>query len=84
MKLTVPAIRVVEPVPNRDDADKETKELLDAIDALLAESMAEAPTREFERRRRRRWRYTRLRVSSRVAGARSSRRRLSAAAERPG
>ncbi len=41
MKLTVPAIRVVEPVRN-DDAD-ETKELLDAIDALLAESMAEAP-----------------------------------------
>ena len=44
MKLTVPAIRVVEPVRNSDDAD-ETKELLDAIDALLAESMAEAPTR---------------------------------------
>jgi hypothetical protein len=51
MKLTVPAIRVVEPVRNSDDAD-ETKELLDAIDALLAESMAEAPTREMERRRR--------------------------------
>jgi hypothetical protein len=51
MKLTVPAIRVVEPVRNRDDAD-ETKELLEAIDALLAESMAEAPTREMERRRR--------------------------------
>ena len=51
MKLTVPAIRVVEPVRNSDDAN-ETKELLDAIDALLAESMAEAPTREMERRRR--------------------------------
>ncbi len=51
MKLTVPAIRVVEPVRNSDDSD-ETKELLDAIDALLAESMAEAPTREMERRRR--------------------------------
>jgi hypothetical protein len=50
MKLTVPAIRVVEP-RNRDDAE-ETKELLDAIDALLAESMAEAPTREMQRRRR--------------------------------
>jgi hypothetical protein len=51
MKLTVPAIRAV-PGPNRDDADKETKELLEAIDNLLAESMAEAPTREFEPRRR--------------------------------
>jgi hypothetical protein len=51
MKLTVPAIRVVEPSPNRDDAD-DTKELLDAIDALLAESMAEAPIREMESRRR--------------------------------
>jgi hypothetical protein len=51
MKLTVPAIRAV-PGPNRDDADKETKELLEAIDALLAESMAEAPNRDFERRRR--------------------------------
>jgi hypothetical protein len=51
MKLTVPAIRVVEPARNNDEAD-ETKELLEAIDALLAESMAEAPTRELERRRR--------------------------------
>jgi hypothetical protein len=52
MKLTVPAIRAVRPGPERDDAAEETKELLDAIDALLAESMAEAPTREMERRRR--------------------------------
>ena len=52
MKLTVPAIRAVEPGPNRDDAADETRELLDAIDALLAESMAEAPVREMERRRR--------------------------------
>jgi hypothetical protein len=52
MKLTVPAIRAVEPGPSRDDAADETRELLDAIDALLAESMAEAPIREIERRRR--------------------------------
>ena len=51
MKLTVPAIRVVEPARNNEEAD-ETRELLEAIDALLAESMAEAPTRELERRRR--------------------------------
>jgi len=52
MKLTVPAIRAVTPSPERDDAAEETTELLEAIDALLAESMAEAPTREMERRRR--------------------------------
>jgi hypothetical protein len=52
MKLTVPAIRAIKPGPNRDDAADETQELLEAIDALLAESMAEAPTREMERRRR--------------------------------
>jgi hypothetical protein len=51
MKLTVPAIRAAKPGPNREGADG-TKELLDAIDALLAESMAEAPNRELERRRR--------------------------------
>jgi hypothetical protein len=52
MKLTVPAIRAAEPDPDREGAAEETKELLDAIDALLAESIAEAPIRELERRRR--------------------------------
>jgi hypothetical protein len=52
MKLTVPAIRAAGPDPDREDAAEETRELLDAIDALLAESMAEAPIRELEKRRR--------------------------------
>jgi hypothetical protein len=52
MKLTVPAIRVAGPGPDREDAADETRELLDAIDGLLAESMAEAPIRELEMRRR--------------------------------
>jgi hypothetical protein len=52
MKLTVPAIRAAETAPARESAAEGTKELLDAIDALLAESMAEAPARERERRRR--------------------------------
>ena len=67
MKLTVPAIRAVRPGPERDDAAEETKELLDAIDALLAESMAEAPTREMETAPPRcPWRCTRLRALSRL------------------
>jgi hypothetical protein len=52
MKLTVPAIRAAVPAANRDGAGDQTRELLDAIDALLAESMAEAPVRELEKRRR--------------------------------
>jgi hypothetical protein len=52
MKLTVPAIRVAEPASDREGAANDTRELLDAIDALLAESMAEAPVRELEKRRR--------------------------------
>jgi hypothetical protein len=54
VKLTVPAIRAVGAGPNREDREDAavgTKELLEAIDALLAESMAEAPLRELERRR---------------------------------
>jgi hypothetical protein len=52
MKLTVPAIRAASPGTSPGGEADETRELLDAIDALLAESMAEAPTRELERRRR--------------------------------
>ncbi|HTW07671.1 MAG TPA: hypothetical protein VME46_09180 [Acidimicrobiales bacterium] len=40
MKLTVPAIRIEEPDPAREAANEHTALLLDAIDALLAESMA--------------------------------------------
>jgi hypothetical protein len=55
VKLTVPAIRAAGAGPNREareDAAVGTKELLEAIDALLAESIAEAPIREVDRRRR--------------------------------
>ncbi|HTT91088.1 MAG TPA: hypothetical protein VMF65_16150 [Acidimicrobiales bacterium] len=51
MKLTVPAIRAPGPAANRDGVADHTSELLDAIDALLAESMAEAPAREAQKRR---------------------------------
>jgi hypothetical protein len=38
MKLTVPAIRVAEPDPARLEASEHTVLLLQAIDAILAES----------------------------------------------
>jgi hypothetical protein len=40
MKLTVPAIRVAEPDPARQEAFEHTVLLLEAIDALLAEATA--------------------------------------------
>jgi hypothetical protein len=42
MKLTVPAIRVAEPDPARQQAYEHTVVLLEAIDTLLAETAAQA------------------------------------------
>lgn len=40
MKLTVPAIRAAEPDAHRQEVSEHTGQLLDAIDTLLAESLA--------------------------------------------
>jgi hypothetical protein len=39
MKLTVPAVRAAEPIARRQGVSEHTGELLDEIDALLAESL---------------------------------------------
>jgi hypothetical protein len=52
MKLMVPAIKPVGPANPPPDTSEHTLELLGEIDALLDESLAAAPTREMERKRR--------------------------------
>lgn len=44
MKLMLPAVRVAEPDTHRQEVSEHTVELLDVIDALLAESFTAAPT----------------------------------------
>jgi len=52
MKLTVPAIRAGELDTDRAERAGHTLQLLEEIDALLAESMGTAPARELDRKRR--------------------------------
>jgi len=52
MKLMVPSIKPVGPANPRPDTSEHTLELLGEIDALLDESLAAAPTRELQRKRR--------------------------------
>ncbi len=52
MKLMVPAIKPAGPANRPPDTSEHTLELLVAIDALLDESLAAAPSREQERLRR--------------------------------